>query len=118
MWDKTMDKQTLREEISVKELKEWLDTGQDVVVLDVREAHEVRICSLSNTFHIPLGELSDRLSELDGVKSRDLVVYCRTGRRSEAACEFLRENGFANACNLTGGIHAWSDEIDPSLKKY
>jgi len=85
------------------------------VVLDVREPHEYKICNINGVL-IPLGELTARIHELDS--ARDLVVYCRTGVRSAQAVEFLRDAGFEKVWNLKGGMHAWSDEIDPTVPKY
>jgi len=102
-------------EMGVKELKRRLDAGEDVVVLDVREPHEYKICNLGGRL-IPLGELVARVHELDS--AHDIVVHCRTGVRSAQAVEFLQDAGFERVWNLKGGIHAWSDEIDPALPKY
>ncbi|HEY9871437.1 MAG TPA: rhodanese-like domain-containing protein [Candidatus Obscuribacterales bacterium] len=105
-------------EMSPRELKDRLDAGQKIAVLDVREPHELAICSLNNTFHIPMGMLPLRLAELDSYKDYDIVVYCRSGKRSQRAAQFLRENGFTRVANLRGGILAWADEVDPSLPRY
>jgi adenylyltransferase/sulfurtransferase len=102
-------------EIRARELKRRLDAGEEVFVLDVREPHEYRICNLGGTL-IPLGELAARVHELDS--ARDIVVHCRTGVRSAQAVEFLRDAGFERVWNLKGGIHAWSDEVDPGVVKY
>ncbi len=101
--------------ITVKDLKRRMDAGDDVVVLDVREPHEYKICNIGGLL-IPLGELAARVHELDS--ARDIVVHCRTGVRSAQAVEFLQDAGFEHVWNLKGGIHAWSDEIDASLPKY
>ncbi len=101
--------------IGPRELKKRLDAGEDVLVLDVREPHEKQLCHIGGTL-IPLGELAARMHELDS--SRDIVVYCRTGVRSAQAVGFLQDAGFDKVWNLTGGIHAWSDEIDSSIPKY
>jgi molybdopterin/thiamine biosynthesis adenylyltransferase/rhodanese-related sulfurtransferase/molybdopterin converting factor small subunit len=104
------------DEITVEELKAKIDRGDDFVLLDVREPHEVQICRIENAILIPLGEVPKRVSELD--PSRDLVVHCRSGARSGKAVAYLREHGFPQAQNLTGGILAWIDRIDPSQPKY
>jgi molybdopterin/thiamine biosynthesis adenylyltransferase/rhodanese-related sulfurtransferase len=101
--------------IDVKELKRRLDAGDDVLVVDVREPHEHEFCNIGGTL-IPLGELPARMHELDS--SRDVVVYCRTGTRSAHAVSFLKDAGFQKVWNLTGGIHAWSDQIDSTIPKY
>lgn len=105
-------------EISPRELKSRLDSGEKLVILDVREPHELKICSLVNTVHIPMGELADRLTELDKYKDGDIVVYCRSGGRSGRCVEYMRLQGFNRALNLTGGILEWADQIDQSMNKY
>lgn len=105
-------------EISAIELKDKLDKGDDLVILDIREPHELQISKLDNTLHIPIREIESRLTELEEYKDKDIVVYCRTGRRSEQCTEFLQAKGFSKAINLTGGIHAWSDDVDPEIMKY
>jgi adenylyltransferase/sulfurtransferase len=105
-----------RMEITVEELKAWLDRGDDVFLLDVREPHETKICNLADSTLIPLGEVPRRYAELD--PDRQMVVYCRSGARSGRAVTFLRKNGYAKALNLKGGILEWIDKIDPSQPKY
>jgi sulfur-carrier protein adenylyltransferase/sulfurtransferase len=102
-------------EISVEELKKKLDAKEDVFVLDVREPHEYQICNIGGNL-IPLGELPKRVSELDS--SRNIVAHCKSGKRSSDAVEFLRKAGFTKVQNLTGGIMAWADRIDPKMPKY
>ena len=102
-------------EITPKQLKQRLDRGDDLYILDVREPHEYQICNL-NGHLIPLGELPKRVSELDS--SREIVAHCRSGKRSAEAVEVLTKAGFRKIWNLKGGILAWSDEVDPSVPKY
>jgi molybdopterin/thiamine biosynthesis adenylyltransferase/rhodanese-related sulfurtransferase len=97
------------------ELKTRLDRGEDLFILDVREPHEYQICNLKGKL-IPLGELPRRVHELDS--SREIVAHCRSGKRSAEAVDFLRKAGFRKIHNLTGGILAWSDQVDPSVPKY
>jgi adenylyltransferase/sulfurtransferase len=101
---------------TVEELKARLDHGDDLVVLDVREPHEVDIVRIEGSTVIPLGELASRFEELD--RTRDLVVHCKMGGRSAKAVTLLREKGFDKAANLTGGILAWVDRIEPQKAKY
>ena len=103
-------------EIDPVGLKQRLDNKQDVFVLDVREPHEYDICKLEGSTLIPLGELPKRVSELNSAD--DMIVYCRSGVRSGKAVNFLRQAGFRKVKNLTGGILAWSDQVDPSMPKY
>jgi molybdopterin/thiamine biosynthesis adenylyltransferase/rhodanese-related sulfurtransferase/molybdopterin converting factor small subunit len=102
-------------EITPTELKQKLDAGEDLFILDVREPHEVEICHL-NGHLIPLGDLPDRVHELDS--ARNIVAYCRSGVRSARAVAFLQQAGFRKVWNLQGGILAWSDQVDPSVPKY
>jgi sulfur-carrier protein adenylyltransferase/sulfurtransferase len=102
-------------EITPKELKARLDKGDDVYVLDVREPHEYQICNIGGHL-IPLGELPQRVHELDS--SKEIVAHCKSGKRSAQAVEFLRGAGFKKIQNLKGGILAWSDEVDASVPKY
>ena len=102
-------------EITPRDLKSRLDKGDDLYILDVREPHEYEICNL-NGHLIPLGELPQRVHELDS--SREIVAHCRSGKRSADAVDFLQKAGFRKIWNLKGGILAWSDEVDPSVPKY
>jgi adenylyltransferase/sulfurtransferase len=102
-------------DIQVEELKRRLDRGDDIFVLDVREPHEYQICNI-NGYLIPLGDLPKRVSELDS--SKEIVAHCRSGVRSAKAVDFLKQAGFKKVHNLTGGILAWADRIDPKMPKY
>ena len=102
-------------QMSVTELKQKLDAGEDVFILDVREPYEFQIAQIGGHL-IPLGELPSRLSELDTAKN--IVVQCKSGGRSQRAAEFLAQNGFSKLHNLAGGITAWANEIDPDVPRY
>jgi rhodanese-related sulfurtransferase len=99
-------------EITVEELKEKLD---EVSVLDVREPHEYEVANIGARL-IPLGELPERLIELD--REETFAVHCKTGGRSARAVKLLKEAGFQDVYNVKGGITAWSEEIDPGVPKY
>jgi rhodanese-related sulfurtransferase len=104
-------------EITATELKQRLDSGEDIQIIDVREPHEVAIATIPNTTHIPLGQVLDRMSEID--PTRETVVHCKMGGRSAKAIEALKRSGFSGSLlNLKGGITAWSNEVDPSVPKY
>jgi sulfur-carrier protein adenylyltransferase/sulfurtransferase len=104
-------------EITATKLKQRLDNGDDIQIIDVREAHEVAIATIPNATHIPLGQVLNRMSEID--PNRETVVHCKMGGRSAKAIEAIKRSGFAgNLLNLKGGITAWSDEVDPSVPKY
>jgi sulfur-carrier protein adenylyltransferase/sulfurtransferase len=102
-------------EMQVEELKQRLDRGDDLFVLDVREPHEYQICNI-NGHLIPLGDLPNRVNELD--TSKEIVAHCRSGVRSAKAVNFLRQAGFKKVHNLAGGILAWADRVDPKMPKY
>ena len=101
--------------ITPMELKARQDRGDDLFILDVREVHEYQICNLNGKL-IPLGELPRRVNELDS--AREMVVYCRSGKRSADAIMFLQKAGFKKLWNLQGGVLAWADQVDPSMPKY
>lgn len=108
------------EEITVKEFKEKLDKDEPVFLLDVREPFEQYQSKIEydNTTLIPVGELSERLDELETEKESEIVCMCRSGSRSAQACKLLEEEGFENVKNLKGGINEWAREIDGSLPVY
>ena len=104
-------------EITAGELKQKLDSGEDVQIVDVREPNEVAIARIPNSIHIPLAQVINRMSEID--PNRDTVVHCKMGGRSARAIQALKQAGFTgNLTNLKGGITAWSNEVDPSVPKY
>ena len=103
-------------DLSVTELKRELDQGRDLFLLDVREPHEFALGALPGGVLMPLGEVPKRWREIP--TDREVVCYCRSGGRSARAIQFLKQNGITRIRNLTGGILAWSDQIDPSLPKY
>ena len=105
-----------RDDISPRELRARLDRGDSVSIVDVREPHEERIARIAGATLIPLRTLPARLGELD--RRREIVLMCHHGVRSRQALEFLRREGFANVRNLSGGIDAWSREVDPSVSRY
>jgi molybdopterin/thiamine biosynthesis adenylyltransferase/rhodanese-related sulfurtransferase/molybdopterin converting factor small subunit len=116
------EKVTTINQMPVEELKRRLDAGDDVVVLDVREPHEFQIANLTGTKpdvkFIPLGQVGQRLGELEEYKDREIVVHCKMGGRSQKAAEQLQAAGFTKLHNLAGGITAWSEKIDPKVAKY
>jgi sulfur-carrier protein adenylyltransferase/sulfurtransferase len=103
-------------EVVPTELKKKMDRGDDFVLLDVREPHEVEICAIPGARVIPKGQVPQRVSELNSAD--EFVVFCKSGARSAAVVDFLRKAGFRKVKNLKGGILAWSDQVDPSVPKY
>ncbi|MCP9493342.1 MAG: molybdopterin-synthase adenylyltransferase MoeB [Pyrinomonadaceae bacterium MAG19_C2-C3] len=107
----------MMQEITATELKQRLDKGDDIQIIDVREPHEHDIAHLENAKLIPLAQVVNRMDEIDA--SRDTVVHCKGGSRSAKAIEALKSAGFTgNLSNLKGGIGAWSNDVDPSVPKY
>ncbi|MGD0739953.1 MAG: molybdopterin-synthase adenylyltransferase MoeB [Terracidiphilus sp.] len=102
-------------QITVQELKQRRDAGEDLFVLDVREPYEYQIANIGGTL-IPQNEVPQRLPEID--RNREIVVQCRSGGRSQRVAEFLAQQGYPNVKNLAGGILAWADAIDPTITKY
>lgn len=102
-------------EIRVEELKQRLDAGENLFLLDVRDEFEYEISNIGGQL-IPLPELSKRVNELD--VNQKIIAVCKMGPRSVKAAQFLHNAGFSNVWSLAGGIHAWSDRIDRSVRKY
>jgi sulfur-carrier protein adenylyltransferase/sulfurtransferase len=102
-------------EIRVEELKQRLDAGENLFMLDVRDEFEYGIANIGGQL-IPLAELGKRVNELDA--SLNIVTVCKMGRRGVKAARLLNEAGFTHVWNLAGGIHAWSDRVDRSVRKY
>jgi sulfur-carrier protein adenylyltransferase/sulfurtransferase len=102
-------------QLTVKELKARMDSGEDVFLLDVREPYEVQIAQIGGTL-IPQNDVAQRLAEIP--RDREIVIHCRSGARSQRIAEFLKQSGYTQVANLAGGILAWSDEIDSKVQKY
>ena len=103
-------------ELDPEDVKKKIDRKDDFFLLDVREPHEVEICTIPGSHLIPLGQVTARVNELNSAD--EIVVYCRSGKRSGQAVEFLKQAGFRKVKNMRGGILAWSDKVDPSVPKY
>jgi adenylyltransferase/sulfurtransferase len=104
-------------QVTVETLKKKLDAKEDIFVLDVREPHEYPIANLGAPL-IPVGSIESRISELAEHKNAEIIIHCRSGARSQKAALALKAAGFTNVSNLTGGILAWAEKIDPSMPKY
>jgi adenylyltransferase/sulfurtransferase len=102
-------------QIGAKELKQRLDAGEDLFILDVRAPFEYRIANIGGKL-IPMSEVPRRLAEID--RNREIVVQCKLGISSQRVAEFLAQQGYANVKNLAGGIRAWAEQIDPKVTKY
>ncbi len=95
-------------DIDVQELKKRMAAGEDLAILDVREQYEYDDFNIGAKL-IPLGELMNRSHEIDDWKSREVIVHCRSGMRSNMAKQMLLGAGFENVRNLTGGMLAWTE---------
>jgi molybdopterin/thiamine biosynthesis adenylyltransferase/rhodanese-related sulfurtransferase len=104
-------------QMSVEQLKARMDAGTAPFVLDVREPHEYQIVDIGAPL-IPVGDLPNQLHRLTFPKTTEIVVHCKSGARSQRAALFLKEQGYTNVSNLSGGILAWAERIDKSLPKY
>lgn len=105
------------EEISANELKEKLDSGDDIQLIDVRQPDEYAFAKIQGAKLIPLGEVISRMGEID--PKIETVIHCKMGGRSAKAIELLKAAGYTGDLkNLRGGITAWSNEIDPKVPKY
>lgn len=105
------------EEITAKELNHWFQAQVDFQLIDVREPHEYEIARIPNSKLIPLGEVVNRICEIE--KGKTTVVQCKGGVRSAKAIQYLKDAGFeGRLINLKGGIGAWSDDVDRSVAKY
>jgi rhodanese-related sulfurtransferase len=103
-------------QVTVEDLKAMRDRGEEPALLDVREPQEYAVSDLPGSLKVPLGTLPNSLAKIP--RDRDLVVYCRSGARSANAVQFLRKMGFDRAVNLEGGVNAWAERVDPTMRKY
>ncbi|MGF1573004.1 MAG: rhodanese-like domain-containing protein [Sumerlaeia bacterium] len=103
---------------TVEELAERHKAGETPHVLDVRNPDELALAAVANTINIPMPSIAERLGELDEYKDQELIVMCHHGARSQRVAEYLASQGFTNVKNLTGGIHAWSLKVDPTVPTY
>ncbi len=110
-------------QVRPKDLAQWLQSVRalgEPVVLDVREPHELQTASVTadgfTLITIPMGQIPPRLAELD--PQQPIACLCHHGGRSQQVANFLQGQGFVHVANVAGGIHAWSDELDPRIARY
>ena len=103
-------------DISPEDLRARLDHKRPIVLLDVRDEWETRLCRLEHSTHIPIEEIELRTDELH--PDDEIVVYCHHGVRSAAVADHLRGRGFAKTVNLAGGVDLWARTVDPSMRRY
>lgn len=105
-------------EIDVQSVKTLLDKKADLLLLDCRQDDEYSMVHIDGATHIPMGSIPERVGELEAHKDRPIVVHCHHGGRSLRVTNWLRSQGFSNVRNMTGGIDAWSLQIDSSKPRY
>jgi rhodanese-related sulfurtransferase len=105
-------------EITCQAVKTKLDAGDDFVLLDCREADEYATAKIDAARFLPMSEIESRLGELEADRNRPIVVHCHHGGRSLRVAKWLRQQGFATAQSMAGGIDAWATEIDPRVPRY
>jgi adenylyltransferase/sulfurtransferase len=104
------------DEITPQELKARLDRGEPLVLLDVRQDWETKLCRLGGAIHVPIEEIEYRTAELN--PEDEIVVFCHQGIRSVAVSEYLRRLGFGKVRNLAGGLDLWARTVDPTMRRY
>jgi rhodanese-related sulfurtransferase len=102
--------------LPVAELPIFRASNPTTVILDVREPHELDIAHVEGALHIPMQTIPNRIAELP--REAPLAVMCHHGARSMAVVNYLRKAGYSNAFNITGGIDAWSRELDSAIPQY
>ena len=105
-------------EISCQSVKSLLDQGDEITLIDCREADEYAIARIDAARLLPMSEIQQRIAELEPDRDRQLVVHCHHGGRSLRVAKWLRQNGFAGAQSMSGGIDEWSSLIDPKVPRY
>ena len=103
-------------QMTVQELKSRFDAGSAPVILDVREPWEYELCAIPDSRHIPMNTIPARLADLD--PDNEIVVVCHHGARSQMVAQYLERQGFKHLHNLAGGVAAWAQHIDPSMRQY
>lgn len=103
-------------EVSAEELKARRDSGENPLVLDVREEWELQLARIPHVLHVPMNQIPGRLGEFQ--RDVEVIVMCHAGGRSMRVAHFLANQGFTNVANLTGGISAWSQAVDATVPQY
>ena len=105
-------------EISCQDVRVRQQAGAEALLIDCREPDEYATASIAGARLLPMGEIPDRLIELEAYREQPIAVHCHHGGRSLRVARWLREQGFAQAQSMAGGIDQWSQEIDPSVPRY
>jgi rhodanese-related sulfurtransferase len=109
---------TIPVEIDCRTVKAKLDANEPFLLLDCREQNEYELVRIPQAKLLPMTEIQQRVAELEPYRNQEIVVHCHHGGRSLRVTMWLRQQGFANVRNLTGGIEQWATEIDPSMPHY
>jgi len=102
--------------MTVEELKIRLKQNSNIALIDVREEYEVNICKIASSLNLPMSIFTAHFSNLP--KDKELIVYCHHGIRSQAAVNFLKQQGYSQVKNLEGGINQWAIKIDQTMRRY
>ena len=105
-------------EVSVPEVKGLLDAGDDFLFIDCREPDEHAIAAIEGAQLLPMSTLAERISELAGNEDRRVVIHCHKGGRSLRVANWLRQQGFARAQSMAGGIDQWATDVEPGMARY
>lgn len=105
-------------EVSCRDVKTWLDAGEPFYFLDCREPDEYATARIAGARLLPMSEIASRVGELAEHQGQRVVVHCHHGGRSLRVAQWLRGQGFAQACSMAGGIDQWSQQIDPTIPRY
>lgn len=109
-------KESVSMELSVSEVKQALDRGEKLILLDVREDWEWDICHVAGSVHIPFATLPERMAELD--QGAEIITICHKGGRSLQAARYLKGAGVGKVRSMRGGVEGWAVEVDPSMARY
>lgn len=102
--------------LAPQQVQQLLDSGHNLLLLDVREKWEFEICHIETSNNIPMGNLPDAMQDLD--TEQETIIICHHGARSMQVAYYLENNGFSNVINLDGGVDAWAMIIDPHMQQY
>jgi rhodanese-related sulfurtransferase len=105
-------------EVDCQSVKALLDAGDNLLLVDCRERDEFQLVNIAGAVLLPMSEIADRLSELAPYLRQRVVVHCHHGGRSLRVARWLRQQGFAQAQSMAGGIDAWAQQVAPTLPRY